>query len=56
MKVSKKIINSLAVGDMVEWVCSFKIKRDLAKEAGQDAQEFYNEKIKKLQEKILKEL
>lgn len=56
MKVSKKIINSLAVGDIVEWIFNFKIKRNLVEEYGEEAQEFYEEKIRKLQQKILKEL
>jgi hypothetical protein len=56
MKVSKSVLKAFAIEDMVQWVLSFKIKRNFADEYGQETQEFYEEKIKKIQDKILREL
>ncbi len=56
MKISKSVINAFAIEDMVQWVLSFKIKRNFADDCDKEVQELYEQKIKKLQNKILREL
>ena len=55
MKVSTSVIKALAIGDMVDWITKFKSTKDF-NGYDDEAKEKYFEYIKKIQEKILKEL
>lgn len=55
MKVSANVIKALAIGDMVSWVSNFENDGEIDN-YDQEIQDKYWEYIKKLQEKILKEL
>lgn len=55
MKLSTNIIKSMAVGDMVDYLTQYSTGRDFKNYTDAD-QEKYWEYIRKMQEKILKEL
>lgn len=56
MKLSKNIIKAMAIEDMHYWILKFTSGRNLVKRYDEEAQELYNDYIKKMQEKIIKDL
>lgn len=56
MKISKNIIKAMAIEDMHSWILKFVSGRSLAREYDEETQELYSSYIKKLQERIIKEL
>ena len=56
MKLSTKIIKAMAIEDMHYWIMKFTNRRNLTKRYNEETQEIYDNYIKKMQEKIIKEL
>lgn len=56
MKLSKNIIKAMAIEDMHRWILKFISGRSLARDYDEETQEMYNNYIKKMQERIIKEL
>ena len=56
MKLSKNIIKAMAIEDMRRWILKFVSGRSLARDYDEETQEMYSDYIKKMQEKIIKEL
>lgn len=56
MKLSKNIIKAMAIEDMHRWIFKFVSGRSLARDYDEETQELYCNYIKKMQERIIKEL
>ena len=55
MKISKKIIKAMSIEDMYYWITNFESSRTLS-QYDDETQETYWNYIKKIQERILKEI